>query len=1653
MRSPTRNNFQDNDRNFYRSYFILFVVSLTWALLTPSLFAASPSIEFPFSPIITTYGNAAQNINVFSGFIDDLTPDDGLIYTVSSDHPEVVNVSTVNSTTGLLTLTFGTPGTATITLTATDQESLSTSSILSVTVNKANQTITLTPPLPPASVTYGDPNFSLSATAPGGTVTFAQQSGPCNLTGNTVNITGTGNCVLSASQAGNANYDPVTLNPLITITIKKKQLSVTPDNQTRIYGDPNPALTVSYNGFVGTDNVSVLTKLPTLTTTATQNSNVGTYTISAAGATSGNYSFKYNPGTLEITQRPLTITAENKTRFYGDPNPPFTLSYNGFYSTDNESVLNIKPTATTNATTTSSVGSYDILLSGGSDNNYNYTSLIKGILTVNQANITAQVDNVTREYGQPNPSFTFSYPGLKNGETESVIDAPPTADGSMATLLSSPAGYPIPCSGGNDDNYNVTACHAGTLTIIKAKQSVTFGGLSTKIYGDDPFQVTATATSNLTPTFTTTGNCAVVGDIVTITGAGNCTVIASQEGDINYSPAPPASQSFTINKKELTITADNKSRPYGDPNPLFTFSYAGFVLGENESVLKVLPTGETPATFTSEVNSYSIVPQGADDENYFFTYIDGRLDVIQADITAKVDDTQRVYSAPNPVFTFAYAGLKNNETSEVIDIPPIANGSSVDEFTPLGNYPIPCSGGTDHNYRITDCYTGLLMVTKANAAPGISSISPSITTTDQEVIINISVPPQSPATASPSGNVTISDGTESCQTTIEQGKCSITFKTLGTKSLRAIYEGNDYFNKNMSAPTLHVVRETGVAVNPVSVQAVEAGNPGIYTLSLLTFPRGLVEVTAWGGKQTEVSLNGIDYAQSVIITLADMNPQKVYVRGTDDILIEGLHQGSVIHAITGKVIDPKYPSSLGVASTLVNLIDNDPGVIISPTNLSMIEGTLASTYAIRFSTPPAQPVTLTLSPDIQATVRPDKIIFMPDISALEPHIVYVNAIDEYFVEGIHQGTISHQISIGDGENYLAKLQLDQIILNLMDPPRVVPLAVTTLELVVQIEGDGEVQSDVTGIHCHPSDRKCVASYPQTTKVRLTPIPASGYYFSSWGGHSDCVDNEVWMVNSLLCIAYFKKIETSTEASPLPSQEESITSSEPSQSEEQPGFSEENPKSEEKPKEDLSHPVNKEDTTHVVELESSPPPVQPVTSESPSSVQEPSEEVITPEQTTIEQTIVTPPQEEVIEPRPSPPLPQHVLLEITVVGGGKVQYEGTICESACLREYPQGTWVALVASPHEGFIFNGWNGDCQGNETTTNLEMATTKQCFAQFIPKEHVVSTPVEEEVFPCPPEKTLDWICNAQGALLHQDLTIHSHGNLSNAVVVKSIDNQGWASNLVIEPAGKVTGGIITGYINNQGMMADFEFRGIAITGGKLAGKITNTSEVGGYFENVEFVANSSVKGGRLGGRIKGDPEFPTRLEEVILLSGSHLSGVTLGNKVTVQENVVIDVPQPSLPTLGTASAYNAQGKPVETHSKFSGGIAVNRQERIFNIKAKIQPLSSTVVNIKGNITVDPLHLGQTAELILYVSYQRTLKDKFIYFMVDCRGKLLPWDEDPETLVAFQEGVTLDQEMTVSLYKGILTTEGRVNIYFGYRLADGTMITSSRAMELNVTR
>lgn len=86
-------------------------------------------------------------------------------------------------------------------------------------------------------------------------------------------------------------------------------------------------------------------------------------------------------------------------------------------------------------------------------------------------------------------------------------------------------------------------------------QSISFGQLENKVYGDAPFVLNAVASSGLAIVYEAlTPNISINGNVATIVGTGIATIRATQPGNSFYNPAAPIEVSFTISKASQTIT-------------------------------------------------------------------------------------------------------------------------------------------------------------------------------------------------------------------------------------------------------------------------------------------------------------------------------------------------------------------------------------------------------------------------------------------------------------------------------------------------------------------------------------------------------------------------------------------------------------------------------------------------------------------------------------------------------------------------------------------------------------------------------------------------------------------------------------------------------------------------------------------------------------------------------------------------------------------------------------------------------------------------------------------------------------------------------------------------------------------------------------------
>ena len=283
------------------------------------------------------------------------------------------------------------------------------------------------------------------------------------------------------------------------------------------------SVTLSASNAVGngtmTLTLAVLPSSPVITSAATATATVG-------------QSFSY------------TITANNNPTGFGATGLPAGLSVNGMTGL-------ISGTPTT-------AGTFNATLSATNAGGTGTASLP---LTVNlppPPSITAQPQGQTLNVGA---SVTFSvtatgsaplsYQWQKDGTNLATATGTSYA---IASVQTNHAGsYTVVVS-----NFGGSVTSSPALLIVnRLSQTITFGALSAKQFGNAPFALTATSSSGLPISYSSSlpSVATVSGSTVTLVAAGTTSITASQPGDATYLPAASVSQSLLVNPATPVITS------------------------------------------------------------------------------------------------------------------------------------------------------------------------------------------------------------------------------------------------------------------------------------------------------------------------------------------------------------------------------------------------------------------------------------------------------------------------------------------------------------------------------------------------------------------------------------------------------------------------------------------------------------------------------------------------------------------------------------------------------------------------------------------------------------------------------------------------------------------------------------------------------------------------------------------------------------------------------------------------------------------------------------------------------------------------------------------------------------------------------------------
>ena len=290
-----------------------------------------------------------------------------------------------------------------------------------------------------------------------------------------------GEHVLTIEGGVSDNYD-FKYKPGI-LTVNKAKLVATGKSYNITYGDSRPDFEVMYDGFVRSDDKSVLSSLPVVECPAGEYPNAGTYPITISGGEAHNYDIECVDGELVVGRAGLTVQVHGGYNYitYGERRPDFDLWYFGFVNGDNESDLTSLPVVECDAGEYPDVGVYNVTVSGGEASNYEF-NYVNAQLYVEAAELTVYGGNYAITYGDPRPDIELVYSGFANGDDVSVLTSPPIAWCSAGEYPDAGT-YTVMVSGGYARNYNLCLID-GELSVSKVDLEVSAKSYAIT-YGDE----------------------------------------------------------------------------------------------------------------------------------------------------------------------------------------------------------------------------------------------------------------------------------------------------------------------------------------------------------------------------------------------------------------------------------------------------------------------------------------------------------------------------------------------------------------------------------------------------------------------------------------------------------------------------------------------------------------------------------------------------------------------------------------------------------------------------------------------------------------------------------------------------------------------------------------------------------------------------------------------------------------------------------------------------------------------------------------------------------------------------------------------------------------------------------------------------------------
>ncbi len=420
---------------------------------------------------------------------------------------------------------------------------------------------------------------------------------------------------------------------------------------------------------------------------------------------------------------------------------------------------------------------------------------------------------------------------------------------------------------------SLTATYDGDSSYLGGSSSVephqvNIAGTTTTITSDSPdpsvvgqsvtvqYSVIALAPSSGTPTGNVTvsdGSISCTGTVaagqcsMTFTSAGARTLTASYAGDGNYDTSDSATEGHAVNMANTTtaITSDT-------PDP----SVVGQSVTVNYTVTPVAPGDGTPTgnvtvsdgtiscTATVADGQCSLIFNSSGARSLTATYtgdsnFNGGTSATESHTVNGISTTTSITSdSPDPsvvgqsvTINYSVTAASGTPTGNVTVsdgtiscTATVAAGQCSLTFTSPGAGNLTATYAGDSSYSGGSSTSASHTVNAANTTTTITSDSPDPSLVGVSVTVQYNVVVVAPGAGTPTGNVTVSDGVDSCTGTVSAGQCSITLATPGNRSLTTVYVGDGNFSGSTSATEPH---NTVIEAADLNLDKTESVDPVI----------------------------------------------------------------------------------------------------------------------------------------------------------------------------------------------------------------------------------------------------------------------------------------------------------------------------------------------------------------------------------------------------------------------------------------------------------------------------------------------------------------------------------------------------------------------------------------------------------------------------------------------------------------------------------------------------------------------------------------------------------------------------------------------------------------------------------------------------------